>query len=175
MTEEEKILRVLYENTTEPINQVWLSFPLSYEEKAEQAMLELSKGHETENSILFRIASVEAPIPNLRQYLSADAPVQKISQLAEKIEGMSREEQIKFSGILECCPVSTIEDVLQAANSLHLYDYFPDVICNRHLGGYVVEHGIMKNPQNVWPYLDYHGIGEAYSESVLRWSLPNRN
>ena len=162
VTEEEKILKVLYENIAEPVNQVWISFPLSYGEKAEQAMLELRKGHETESSIPFRIARVEAPIPNLRQYLSADAPVQKISQLAEKIEGMGQEEQIKFSGALECRPISTIEDILQVANSLHLYDYFPGVTCSRHLGGYVVEHGIMKFPKRVWPYLDYHGIGEEY-------------
>ena len=53
--------------------------------------------------------------------------------------------------------------------------YFPEVTCSRELGGYVVENGIMEFPRTVWPYLDYHGIGEefyasyncAYTESGL--------
>lgn len=108
---------------------------------------------------------MESPIPNLRQYLPADGWFQEISQLAEKIERMDREEQIKFSGILDCSAISTIEDVLQAADSLPLYDYLPGVTCSRELGGYVVENGIMEFPEKVWPYLDYPGIGEEYYAS----------
>ena len=78
---------------------------------------------------------------------------------------MGREEQMKFSGILDCCSISTIEDVLQAADSLSLYDYLPGITCSRELGGYVVENGIMEFPEKVWPYLDYPGIGEEYYAS----------
>lgn len=120
MEERKPILKILYENTEKPVNQVWLTFPLSGRERAEQKMLALTKGHEKE-SISFRIARVESPIPNLGQYLPADGWFQEISRLAERIEGMDREEQMKFSGILDCCSISTIEDVLQAAESLSLY------------------------------------------------------
>jgi len=128
-------------------------------------MLALTSGHEQEESIPYRIARVESPIPNLRQYLPADGWFQEISQLAEKIERMDREEQIKFSGILDCSAISTIEDVLQAADSLSLYEYIPGVTCSRELGGYVVENGFMEFPREVWPYLDYPGIGEEYYAS----------
>lgn len=165
MEEREPVIKILYENTTRPINQVWLTFPLSGREKPEQKMLPLTRGHEKKSSIPFRIAKVESPIPNLKQYLPADGWFQEISCLAEKIGRMDREERIKFSGILDCRPISTIGDVLEAADSLQLYEYFPGVTCSRELGGYVVENGIMEFPRKVWPYLNYHGIGEEFYAS----------
>ncbi len=93
---------------------------------------------------------MESPIPNLRQYLPADGWFQEISQLAEKIERMDREEQIKFSGILDCSAISTIEDVLQAADSLSLYEYIPGVTCSRELGGYVVENDFPERYGLTW-------------------------
>ncbi len=165
MEEREPTIKILYENTKAPVNQVWLTFPLSGRERAEQKMLALTRGHEQEESIPYRIARVESPILNLRQYLPADGWFQEISRLAEKIERMDREEQIKFSGILDCSAISTIEDVLQAADSLSLYEYIPGVTCSRELGGYVVENGFMEFPKEVWPYLDYPGIGEEYYAS----------
>ena len=165
MEEREPTIKILYENTKAPVNQVWLTFPLSSRERVEQKMLALTSGHEQEESIPYRIARVESPIPNLRQYLPADGWFQEISLLAEKIERMDREEQIKFSGILDCSAISTIEDVLQAADRLSLYEYIPGVTCSRELGGYVVENGFMEFPREVWPYLDYPGIGEEYYAS----------
>ena len=111
-------------------------------------MLALTRGHEGKSSIPFRIAKVESPIPGLEQYLPADGWFQEISCLAEKIGRMDREEQMKFSGILDCRSISTIGDVLEAADSLQLYECFPGVTCSR-----------------VWPYLDYPGIGEEYYAS----------
>ena len=151
MEEREPVIKILYENTTRPVNQVWLTFPLSGREKPEQKILSLTRGHEKKSSIPFRIAKVESPIPNLKQYLPADGWFQEISCLAEKIGRMDREEQIKFSGILDCCSISTIEDVLQAADSLSLYDYLPGITCSRELGGYVVENGIMEFPGQCGP------------------------
>ncbi len=165
MEEREPTIKILYENTKAPVNQVWLTFPLSGRERAEQKMLALTSGHEGKSSIPFRIAKVESPIPGLEQYLPADGWFQEISCLAEKIGRMDREEQMKFSGILDCRSISTIGDVLEAADSLSLYEYIPGVTCSRELGGYVVENGFMKFPREVWPYLDYPGIGEEYYAS----------
>ena len=159
------VIKILYENTTRPVNRVLLTFPLSGREKPEQKMLPLTRGYEKKSSIPFRIAKVESPIPNLKQYLPADGWFQEISCLAEKIGRMDREEQMKFSGILDCRSISTIGDVLEAADSLQLYECFPGVTCSRELGGYVVENGFMEFPREVWPYLDYTGIGEEYYAS----------
>ena len=45
MEEREPIIKILYENTTRPVNQVWLTFPLSGREKPEQKMLPLTRGY----------------------------------------------------------------------------------------------------------------------------------
>ncbi len=154
-------MKILYENTKTPVNQVWITFPVA-ENDAVKQMLALTKGHEAESNITYRIAAVDSPIQNLKSYLTADMPFNKLSELAEKIRNMSREEQIKYSGILDCCSISKIEDVLEAADCLEMYDYFPNITCSKELGGYLVENGIMEFPREVWPYLDYSGIGEEY-------------
>ena len=46
MEEREPTIKILYENTKAPVNQVWLTFPLSSREKPEQKMLALTRGHE---------------------------------------------------------------------------------------------------------------------------------
>ncbi len=133
MEEREPVIKILYENTTRPVNRVLLTFPLSGREKPEQKMLSLTRGHGGKSSIPFRIAKVESPIPGLEQYLPADGWFQEISCLAEKIGRMDREEQMKFSGILDCRSISTIGDVLEAADSLQLYECFPGVTCSREV------------------------------------------
>ena len=90
MEEREPVIKILYENTTRPVNRVLLTFPLSGREKPEQKMLSLTRGHEGKSSIPFRITKVESPIPGLEQYLPADGWFQEISCLAEKIGRMDR-------------------------------------------------------------------------------------
>ena len=70
MEKREPVIKILYENTTRPVNRVLLTFPLSGREKPEQKMLSLTRGHEGKSSIPFRITKVESPIPGLEQELS---------------------------------------------------------------------------------------------------------
>lgn len=154
-------MKILYENTDKPINQVWLTFPLP-ENNAVIRMLPLTRGHESESNITYRIAAVDSPIRNLKKYLTADMPFNKLSELAKKIGEMGREDCLKFSGVLDCRSISGIEDVLQAAGSLEQYDFIPDVTSSRELGGYLVENGFLECPEHIRPYLDYYGIGEEY-------------
>ena len=43
MEEREPTIKILYENTTRPVNRVLLTFPLSGREKPEQKMLSLTE------------------------------------------------------------------------------------------------------------------------------------
>lgn len=161
MAPRQRSLRILYENMERPANRVWLSFPLAVEE-AERQALSLAEGHQGGAGAACRIAAVDSPVRNLKNYLTADMPFDKLSELAEKIRGMDNEDCAKYSGILDCRPISGIEDVLQAAGSLELYEFIPDVTCSRELGGYLVQSGWMECPEHIRPYLDYYGIGEEY-------------
>ena len=61
MEERKSILKIPYENTQKPVNQVWLTFPLSGRERAEQKILNIDQGYKKESSISFRIARGESP------------------------------------------------------------------------------------------------------------------
>ena len=80
MEEREPTIKILYENTKVPVNQVWITFPLSGRERAEQKMLALTSGHEQEESIPYQIVRVESPhseleaVPSSRRVVSGDQP-----------------------------------------------------------------------------------------------------
>lgn len=154
-------MKILYENTEAPINQVWVTFPLA-ENDAVKQMLALTKGHEAEASITYRIAAIDSPVRNLKKYLVADMPFGKLNELAVKIREMDKEDQLKFSGVLDCKSISGMEDVLEAAEDIESYEFIPGVTSNRELGGYLVQQGFLECPKHILPYLDYYGIGEEY-------------
>ncbi|MCM1218746.1 MAG: immunity 51 family protein, partial [Lachnospiraceae bacterium] len=154
-------LRILYEDRERPAKRAWLVFPLAGD-AAERQVFFLTEGHQGGMGAVCRIAAVDSPVRNLKNYLTADMSFDKLSELAEKIRGMDSGDCAKFSGILDCQSISGIEDVLQAAGNLELYEYIPDVTCSRELGGYLVQNGYLECPEHIRPYLDYHGIGEEY-------------
>ena len=148
-------MKILYENTEAPINHVWITFPLT-ENDAVKQMLALTKGHEAEASITYRISAVDSPVRKLKQYLAADMPFDKLNELAVKNREMDKEERLKFSGVLDSKSISGMEDVLEAAEDIESYEFIPGVISNRELGGYLVQQGFLECPKHILPYLDYH-------------------
>ncbi len=87
MEEREPIIKILYENTTRPVNQVWLTFPLSGREKPEQKMLSLTRGHVQKNSIPFRIAKVESPSLALTGICLQTAGFRRLAVWQRRLEG----------------------------------------------------------------------------------------
>lgn len=155
-------MRILFANITAPINRLWLTLPMNMDNIVERSrILELTEGHLEENVAIY-IAEIESPIQGLRQYIPHDIDLRELNKLAEKIEGMSKQGALLFSGALKIEAIQNFDDVLRLADCLAEYEYCPGINTMRDLGGYVVESGIMEFPQNVLPYLDYTGIGEEY-------------
>ena len=89
--------------------------------------------------------------------------LEKLNRLAEKIGSMSASEQALLSGALCTESINGLDDVLRVTDRLEDYEIIPEVTCDRELGGYVVEQGlVMDFPEAVRPYLDYVGIGAEY-------------
>ena len=115
-----------------------------------------------------RIVDVKSPVKNLAQFIkNADLAKQEdlemLNHLAEKIGSMTVRERTLFSGALWTESINGLDDVLRVADRLEDYEMIPEVTCDRELGGYVVEHGlVMDFPEAVRPYLDYVGIGAEY-------------
>ena len=115
-----------------------------------------------------RIVDVKGPVKNLAQFIKcADLAkweeLEKLNRLVEKIGSMSASEQALLSGALCTENINGLDDVLRLMERLEDYEIIPEVTCDRELGGYVVEHGlVMDFPEAVRPYLDYVGIGAEY-------------
>ena len=115
-----------------------------------------------------RIVDAKGPVKNLAQFikcadLAKREDLEKLNRLAEKIGSMRASEQALLSGALCTESINGLDDVLRVADRLEDYEIITEVTCDRELGGYVVEHGlVMDFPEAVRPYLDYVGIGAEY-------------
>ena len=76
MEEREPVIKILYENTTRPVNRVLLTFPLSGREKPEQKMLPLTRGHEKKSSMLSSRAGTKQVNRGILALTSLTQPMQ---------------------------------------------------------------------------------------------------
>ena len=144
---------------------VYLQLPTTPAEVGEAyAMLDSISRYAGETHIV----DVKGSVKNLAQFIkSADLAkredLEKLNRLAKKIDSMSASEQTLLSGALCTESINGLDDVLRVADRLEDYEIIPEVTCDRELGGYIVEHGlVMDFPEAVRPYLDYVGIGAEY-------------
>ncbi len=145
---------------------IGLDLPATPTEAADR-LSALREGHETTAPV--QISGVDGPIPNLLPHIryadpESESDIQKLNALAEKISGMSRQEQRIFSGVLDAESINGLDDVLRAADSLDRYELIEGVTSDRALGGWLVEHDQLevRVPKEVQPYLDYAAIGAEY-------------
>ena len=106
---------------------------------------------------------------NLAQYISGadleeEADIRRLNVLAGMMDGMSVKDQQLLSGALDAESVNGLDDVLRVVYSLGQYEFIEGVTTDKELGGWLVEHGQaeVEFPKEVWPYLDYAGIGRSY-------------
>lgn len=111
----------------------------------------------------------EGPAQCLTGYISRDDlysedGVQKLNRLAGLVDAMDPNAQNVFAGALRAESVNGLDDVLRIASNLGQYEFIEGITSNKELGGWLVEHrqAEVEFPKEVWPYLDYAGIGAAY-------------
>lgn len=116
-----------------------------------------------------RISGICGEACGLHQYiqhasLDYEDDVSKLNKLADAVDRMTAQEQHILSGALDAESINGLDDVLRVASSLGQYELIEGVTCNKELGGWLVEHGLtrVKFPKEVWPCLDYAGIGAEY-------------
>lgn len=109
------------------------------------------------------IYKVDSEVRNLNRYIcKADVEdsetLRKLNQLAELLQSMSREDQMKMEGVLDSNPINGMDDILNAASMVKEYVLLEEVTSNRTLGNYLVEHGVIDCPENIKPYDPRHGV-----------------
>ena len=115
------------------------------------------------------IVGGEGPAEALTSYISRDDlysedGVKKLNRLAGLVDTMELEAQKVFAGALRAESINGLDDVLRVASNLGQYEFIEGVTTDKELGGWLVEHGKagVDFPKEVWPYLDYAGIGAGY-------------
>ena len=144
---------------------VYLKFPASAEE-INEAFAELDN-ISSGSTAQIRIIETLSNVYNLHGYIrnmDIEQPeaLDKLGELAQKLQTMSRDDCLKYEGVLDANSVNGIDDVLRLANKLDDYTVLPDVSTGSALGKYLVEHNVGNFPESVRPYLDYQIIGAEF-------------
>ena len=144
---------------------VYLKLPASAAEIGEAfAELDNISGNSTSP---IRIIETLGNVYNLHGYIrNADVGQSEVldmlTELAQKLQTMSRDDCLKFEGVLDANSVNGIDDVLRLAGTLDDYTVLPDACASTALGKYLVEHDVGNFPESVKPYLDYQIIGAEF-------------
>ena len=120
---------------------------------------------------------MDSEVRNLSRYIcnvnvEDSENLRKLNQLAELLQSMSREDQMKMEGVLDSNSINGMDDILNAVSMVKEYALLEEVTSDRTLGNYLVAHGVIDCPENIKPYLDYVGIGaEFYSDHGGAYTL----
>ena len=148
--------------------QVLLSFPATtLTEKADvAATLETLKSM----SKTVTIHGAASEVMNLGLYLSgvdlaAEGEVERINQLAERLEHMSGVDCDKFAGMLDANSISGTKDILQLTEHLDDYVILPGCSSARSVGRYLVVCGAFPVPEKLIGYINYEAVGTEFQDA----------
>lgn len=148
--------------------QVLLSFPTTTpaEKEAVDRMLETLKSM----SKTVTIQGAASEVMNLGLYLSgvdlaAEGEVERINQLAERLEHMSEVDCDKFAGMLDANKTSGTKDILRLTEQLDDYVILPGCSSVRSVGRYLVMCGAFLVPEELTGYINYEAVGIEFCDA----------
>lgn len=145
---------------------VWLSLPATTDE-LHQANAALDHIHGAETNTEMRIAEVESPIPNLRQFLMSNGMggiknMKELNYLVQRVNDFTEYEADMYSGALEIEAINDLKDMINLTYSLEDYILYSGVSLTDELGKYLVENSIVQIPENIIQYIDFEKVGHQY-------------
>ena len=148
--------------------QVLLSFPATtLTEKADvAATLETLKSM----SKTVTIHGAASEVMNLGLYLSGvdlatDGEVDRINQLAERLEHMSEVDCDKFVGMLDANKISGTKDILQLTEHLDDYVILPGCSSVQSIGKYLMDCGVAPMLKQLCKTVDYEAVGQIFLDT----------
>ena len=104
---------------------------------------------------------------NLGLYLSgvdlaAEGELERINQLADRLEHMSEVDCDKFAGMLDANSISGTKDILQLTERLDDYVILPGCGSAQSIGKYLVGCGAFPVPEELTGYIDYGVVGTEF-------------
>ena len=158
----------LFLRQSENGKQVLLSFPATtLTEKADvAATLETLKSM----SETVTIQGAASEVMNLSEYLkgidlAAEGEVERINQLAERLEHMSEVDCDKFAGMLDANSISGTKDISQLTERLDDYVILPGCGSAQSIGRYLVGCGAFPVPEKLIGYINYEAVGIEFCDA----------
>ena len=148
--------------------QVLLSFPATT--PAEKADVAATMESLKSMSKTVTIQGAASEVMNLGLYLSgvdlaAEGEVERIDQLAERLEHMSEVDCDKFAGMLDANSISGTKDILQLTERLDDYVILPGCGSAQSIGKYLVGCGAFPVPEKLIGYINYEAVGTEFQDA----------
>ena len=148
--------------------QVLLSFPTTTPAEKEDVDRTLETLKSMSKTVTIQGAASE--VMNLGLYLSgvdlaAEGEVERINQLADRLEHMSEVDCDKFAGMLDANSISGTKDILQLTERLDDYVILPGCSSARSVGRYLVVCGAFPVPEELTGYINYEAVGIEFCDA----------
>ena len=148
--------------------QVLLSFPVTTPAEKEDVAATMESLKSMSKTVTIHGAASE--VMNLGLYLSgvdlaAEGEVERINQLAKRLEHMSEVDCDKFAGMLDANSISGTRDILRLTEHLDDYVILPGCGSAQSIGKYLVGCGAFPVPEKLIGYINYEAVGIEFCDA----------
>ena len=148
--------------------QVLLSFPATT--PAEKVDVAATMESLKSMSKTVTIQGAASEVMNLGLYLSgvdlaAEGELERINQLADRLEHMSEVDCDKFAGMLDANSISGTRDILRLTEHLDDYVILPGCGSAQSIGKYLVGCGAFLVPEKLIGYINYEAVGIEFCDA----------
>ena len=148
--------------------QVLLSFPVTTPAEKEFVASTMETLKSMSKTVTIQGAASE--VMNLGLYLSgvdlaAEGEVERINQLAERLEHMSEVDCDKFVGMLDANSISGTKDILQLTERLDDYVILPGCSSAQSIGKYLMDCGVAPTLKQLCKTIDYETVGRLFLDA----------
>ena len=148
--------------------QVLLSFPVTTPAEKEDVTATMEKLRSISRTVTIQGAASE--VMNLGQHLrgidlAAEGELERINQLAERLEHMSEVDCDKFTGMLDANKISGTKDILQLTEHLDDYGILPGCSSAQSIGKYLMDCGVAPTLKQLCKNIDYEAVGQIFLDA----------
>ena len=148
--------------------QVLLSFPTTTPAEKEDVDRTLETLKSMSKTVTIQGAASE--VMNLGLYLSgvdlaAEGEVERIDQLADRLEHMSEVDCDKFAGMLDANSISGTRDILRLTEHLDDYVILPGCSSAQSIGKYLMDCGVAPTLKQLCKTIDYETVGQIFLDA----------
>ena len=148
--------------------QVLLSFPVTTPTEKEDVASTLDSLKSMSKTVTIQGAASE--VMNLGLYLSgidlaAEGELERINQLADRLEHMSEVDCDKFAGMLDANSISGTKDILRLTEQLDDYVILPGCSRAQSIGKYLMDCGVAPVLKQLCKTIDYETVGRLFLDA----------